>query len=218
MRDWNSLVKQRLGKLKLPEAQREEVAAELAAHLEDLEDAGEEYGIRESGTTPANLYEETDWSGLTRRIQKAKKEDFPMNTRSKSFWLPALVTFFAVQVCWAILVRTSFYAGISSTPFRPMFLLLGTLPVFGALGAYLSRCGGGSPLSRIAVGLFPAVAMFCLMTVLFFLGLMVDRQTIAARWAHIWLAIVIAVTTSSAALLLGTLPFLKRGEVTTSES
>jgi hypothetical protein len=218
MRDWNTLVKQRLGKLKLPEAQREEVAAELAAHLQDLEDAGGEYGIRESVATPANLYEATDWSGLTRKIQKAKREDFPMNSRSKSFWLPALVTFFAVQVCWAILVRTSFYANISSTPFRPMFLLLGALPVFGALGAYLSRRGGGNRVARMAVGLFPAVAMFCLMTVLFFLGLMVDRQTVAARWAHIWLAIVIGVATSGAALLLGTFPFLKNGAVTASES
>ncbi len=36
MRDWKALVRERLGCLALTPAQREEIAVELAGHLEDL--------------------------------------------------------------------------------------------------------------------------------------------------------------------------------------
>jgi hypothetical protein len=212
MRDWNSLVEQRLGNLKLPEAQREEVVAELAAHLEDLGEEKSEQEVFKQEPTATALYETTDWSRLTRNIQNAKQEPFFMNNRSRSFWLPALVTFFSMQISWAILVRTSLYERMSSSSVHPLFVFLGALPFFGALGAYLSRRGGGNRVVRMAVGVFPSVAMFCLMALIFPVGLLVDQPSVSAHWARICISILIAAVVSGLALLVGTLPFLGNSE------
>lgn len=212
MRDWKSLIDRRLSKLKLPENQRDEVVAELAAHLEDLSEDEKGQADREQEGPATAAYETTDWSRLASKLQRLKRNQFSLNGRSKAFWVPAFVTFAAMQMCWTILARTTLYERISSIGVHPALVSLIALPFFGALGAYLSRRGGGRNLARITAGVFPAIAMFCLMAVIFPISLVVDHSHVAAHWMRISLMLLASVGASGLALLVGTLPFLSKSE------
>jgi hypothetical protein len=158
------------------------------------------------------MYETTDWTRLARNVQKTKREEHFMNNRSRTFWLPALATFAAMQISWAILARTSFFEGISLIGMHPALVSLAALPFFGALGAWLSRRSGGGKFARMAVGIFPSIAMFCLMAVIFPLSLIVDHSHVSAHWVRICFSILGTVVVSGLALLVGTLPFLSNSE------
>lgn len=81
MPDWDQIVGQRLGRLKLAPEERREVIAEVAAHLEDcyreLCDAG---SPDPEGYTLAQV---PDWKALGRRIQRSKED--PMNQTIRVF-------------------------------------------------------------------------------------------------------------------------------------
>ena len=72
MPDWEQIVGERLGRLKLAPEERGEVVEELALHLEEcyreLCDAG---SPDPEGYTLAQV---PDWKALGRRIQKSKEE------------------------------------------------------------------------------------------------------------------------------------------------
>src|SRR5580700_9343574 len=104
MRDWKLLIEQRLAKLKLPKSQRDEVITELAAHLEDLSDEEKSHGIPESGSAVKAAYESTDWRKLARDVQKSKRDNYTLNSRSRTFWLPALITLTSAEFFWATLM------------------------------------------------------------------------------------------------------------------
>lgn len=210
MRDWNSLIERRLGKLKLPKSQREEVTKELAAHLEDLSEDENTSGIRESESTAATDYESTDWSNLANDIQKSKRGNYFLNSRSKTFWLPALVTLTAVQIFWAILISNSFstLASLVEVP-RPI-IFLAALPLFGAIGAYLSRRGGGNRTARIVAGIFPWLVIFALMAAIFFANFLTGHAPFAGyQHLHGWILLFAAALVPTLALLIGALPFTR---------
>jgi hypothetical protein len=78
------------------------------------------------------------------------------------------------------------------------------LPLFGAVGAYLSRCAGGDRLTRLAAGLFPGVAFFGLFCVLFAGSLIVGHASVVLIGVGLLVCALHGV-----ALLLGALPFLR---------
>ncbi len=210
MRDWNSLIEKRLGKLKLPKSQREEVVNELAAHLEDLADDENVRGACETESTVASHYESIDWSNLARNIQKSKRNDYSLNSRSKTFWLPALVTLTAVQIFWATLISNSFSALASSVAIPRPVIFLAALPLFGAIGAYLSRRGGGNRTARIVAGIFPWFVIFALMSVIFFANFLIGRAPFAGyQHLHGWILLFVGALVPTLALLIGTLPFMR---------
>jgi hypothetical protein len=75
MPDWEQLVGDRLGRLKLPREERREVVEELAAHLEDC------YAeLRHAGSPDPEGYtlaQVPDWEALSRKIRRSKEG--PMN-------------------------------------------------------------------------------------------------------------------------------------------
>src|SRR5579863_6539457 len=95
--DWQRLVRQHLGSSQLPPDVREEVVAEIAAHLEDqseddfAHDAVDDgsHRLRESHTARHAL-REIEWHKLARAIHAAKLKEEVMNNRTKGLWLPAL--------------------------------------------------------------------------------------------------------------------------------
>jgi len=137
-----------------------------------------------------------------------------MNQRTKSVWLPGLISLTAVSVFLMILqmcgVRPHFW------PFRFGLVVVVHLPwliaqpVFGALGAYLSLRAGGDRRARLVAGLFPSLVMlgaFCLVLVM---SVFVDwsvpailRVTGFAVYVCFWAVL------PGLGLLLGALPFLK---------
>lgn len=85
------MVCERLTDLKLPSDAKDQVIAELAAHLEDSEDAGE----------PTEI----SWRGLKNSIEHAKRGEETMNNRTKTVWLPSIGILFAVGLVLLVLDR-----------------------------------------------------------------------------------------------------------------
>ncbi len=138
-----------------------------------------------------------------------------MNNRTKRFWLPALISVIGACVFMMILtlvgLEPNLYAMLVLRSRLPLMIYpvwVAAQPLFGAMGAYFSRRGGGDRLTRLAAGLFPSgilLAFTCGLTLAHTivhapgdLGLLSFARTV-----------LFAVVVPGAATLLGALPFLK---------
>ena len=224
MHDWNELVRERLGRLGLDAAQREEIIAELANHLEDACEDLRARGLPESDAVEQVLNEVIDWRRLARTIRNAKREEGNMNRRTKSVWLPGLVTLALASVFLMVLeiigVHPRMWGPVGfGLPIHLPWLI--AQPVFGAVGAYLSLRAGGNRRARLAAGLFPSIAMtcaFCLMLVIgFVIGVFV-RQPMSVGLTFVGFAVVVCfwAVLPGLGLLLGALPFLKEQKAAVS--
>ncbi|HEY6303686.1 MAG TPA: hypothetical protein VIX14_11520 [Terriglobales bacterium] len=208
MPDWRALVSERLGPLKPTLEENREVIAELAAHLEDFYEEQVGRGLSESGTQRSALDEVVQWHNLARKIQRAKHKEETMNARTKHLWLPGLVSLTAAMVLLMILIQISQQPRLLGRSPLELVLLpwLVLLPFCGGAGAYLSRRGGADRRVRLLAGLLPTIVLSGLGTIL-----VLTRLVVFARphWWYGLLAVGLGIALPSAALLLGTLPFLK---------
>ena len=93
-----------------------------------------------------------------------------INGRTKTFWLPALVSLVG-SMLWRLILQRSFpqsqpllnHAGL---PLAYQLLWLAVLPLVGALSVYLSRRAGGDQVTGLTAALFPAMLMIPLWMVL----------------------------------------------------
>jgi hypothetical protein len=108
----------------------------------------------------------TDWQDLSRGIQIAKSKENFMTGRVKQFWFPALVTLLLsmgllmlIQVFgpnpWLV-SRKSGWSLVAPVAVIYLPWLL-SLPVIGAMGAYLSNRAGGSRRAAMASIVFPVL-------------------------------------------------------------
>jgi hypothetical protein len=206
--DWNALVRERLRPLDLASKESGEIVTELAAHLEDVYEAQIARGLSESEAQQIALNEVVQWRSLARNIQRSKHKEETMNARTKHLWLPGLVSLTAAMVSLMVLILISLQPRfLGRSPLQmvvlPWILLL---PLCGAAGAYLSRRGGAQCWARLIAGLFPPIVLFILSAIL-----VLTRLVIVARpqWWNGSIAIALGIVLPSAALLLGTAPFLK---------
>jgi hypothetical protein len=102
MPDWKRLVEERLASLNLPPGDKEEVIAELAAHLEDSAAADPE-----EGGTGNRALTQVPWHKVLRVIERTKHEERSMNHRTKTIWLPVIATLFATGVILLLLNRAA---------------------------------------------------------------------------------------------------------------
>lgn len=93
MPDWQELVRLRLSGLALNAAEKEEVHAELAAHLEDSYEAFRTEGLREHDAVQRTLAKVTDWKEVQRKIAFTRLRKDAMTNRVTQLWLPGLLTF-----------------------------------------------------------------------------------------------------------------------------
>ncbi|PYU50782.1 MAG: hypothetical protein DMG48_12780 [Acidobacteria bacterium] len=163
MPDWQELVRKRLSGLKLGSAEREEVHAELAVHLEESYESLRTKGLPEQAAMQQTLAQVADWQDLRREIQIARtvKENL-MNDRVRQLWLPGLLTFALsmgllelVQKFGARPIVLDLDKGTPVLMFYTPWLL--ALPLAGALGAYLSKRAGGSARIVLASSIFPVL-------------------------------------------------------------
>ena len=211
MPDWKAIVRDRLLPLDLSAKQRQDVVAELAAHLEDLYEEQMRQGLSEREARENATSEIVRWRKLAKDIRSAKLTEGIMNARTKQFWLPGLLSLATSMVFLMTLVQISLQPRYLGRSPLQMVLLpwLALLPVCGAGGAYLSRRGGGYRWMRLAAGLFPTVVLFILCSILVITHLLVPDQP------RLWygsLAVTLGIVLPSASLLLGTLPFLRQRE------
>lgn len=210
MHGWEHIVRERLESSRCAIVNTDSVISELAAHLEETHDAALWRGLTEQAATQIALQEIGDWRALAKHISRAQSTEDLMNHRTKSLWLPALVTLLGASVClmacqlWGMQPRLIWVGKLAMTFYWPW---LATLPFFGAAGAYLSQHGQATLRVRLAAALSPALIILIVMIGILPLGLVVDGFhffffVAFALGAINWVAI------PALALFLGALPFL----------
>lgn len=264
MRDWKQLVRERLATLNLPSNAKEEVVAELAAHLEDSASMDPETTESEN-----RALARIPWHKLLRAIERTKREEEEMNRRTKTLWLPSIAVLFTIGLillflgrapfwqgfiwiaCMALLLCTvaseanhlnrrtrslwlpalanlaaaslftlvltkisllpRFVEGLNSGTGRWLYLVwLFSCPLFGALGAFLSRRAGGSRFARVAAGTFPAIAMFVLCMVAIPISALFEPNAFVLHHpSAVALGVLLWAGGPGIALFAGTAPFLK---------
>jgi FtsH-binding integral membrane protein len=135
MPDWDNLVREHMKALDLPAHLKEEVFAELCAHLEDATaNAPDQQTLRQVPT-------HAQWHKLSLSIQRAKQQEGLMqeglmNDRIKHFWLMATGTWLTATLSVMVLQR----------PDQPLqyliefyFPWLAALPLVCAAGAYFAQ-------------------------------------------------------------------------------
>ena len=103
MPDWKELVRQNLPGLNLPADHKEEVIAELAAHLEDAAD--DSTAAEETDTSVIN---QVRWRKLRRSIERTKRPEGRMSRLTKLFCLPAISVLFALGLVLLFMNRDAF--------------------------------------------------------------------------------------------------------------
>jgi hypothetical protein len=180
MPDWQKLVRQRLSGLALEASEKEEVHAELAAHLEETYEALLRRGMTGSEAIDKALSLAGDWHDLQRGIYSARMRKDTVTNRVTQLWLPGLLTFVLssgilalLQIFgpkpWILAMRGVLPLGVLYIP----WVLL--LPLVGALGAYLSWRGGGSQRAMLSSILFPVLPFLASILVALPFSLIFDR-------------------------------------------
>jgi len=172
MRDWREFVQSKLDELALPPGTKADVVDELAAHLEETCAELRKQGMTEESAVRLALSQVKDWHKLQRKIQSARTKENIMTNRVKQFWFPALVTLLLsmgllmlIQVFgpspWTVSRKSGWtFVAPVAVIYLPWLL---SLPVIGAIGAYLSNRGGGSRravFSSIVFPVLPYLAFF----------------------------------------------------------
>jgi hypothetical protein len=162
MRDWQELVRQGLAGLDLDAAEKEEVHAELAAHLEESYENSCKQGVPEREAVLCALSQVKNWRDLQRKIFIAKRRGHFMKKRVQQLWIPGFLTLIISVVFQMMLQKLGFRVRIvGSGPNAILFYVpwLAGLPFFGALGAYLSSRAGGSRGTMVLASVFPVLAL-----------------------------------------------------------
>ena len=169
-----------LGHLALSEAESLQVREELAAHLEDSYLSLRAQGVSESEAVRLTCDQVSSWQELRREILAAKSEAF-MQNRVSQLWIPGLVTLFGSAALLAA-IRDSWACGPCVIhPGDPSSIVLYfpwlfSLPLFGALGAYLSLRARAKGLAVHCAGAFPALIMAAALLAVLLVALVLDRH------------------------------------------
>jgi hypothetical protein len=162
MSDWQELVRQRLSGLALGAEEKDEVHAELAAHLEESYESLRTKGLSEQAAMQQTLGQVADWQALRRRIQTARTKGNIMNDRVRQLWLPGMLTFTLSMALLELVQKfgprpivLDLDKGTPVLMFYTSWLL--TLPFAGAMGALLSKRAGGSPKILAISSVFPVL-------------------------------------------------------------
>jgi hypothetical protein len=225
VRDWNALVRERLGSVGAAHEQQvecDEVVAELAGHLEDSYEASRGEGVCESEAVARAFDEVADWPALARSIHRAKRgpgDTYKMNGRSRQLWLPGLASLTAGNLLLMALsyaIQDPRLLAERSTAWFPGLALMvaympwiAAQPLVGALGAWLSRRAGGGRVTRLCAGLFPSLVMLGCWGLFVPVSAAIERHSWALRHPlYVALGAFAWVAPAMMGLLLGALPFL----------
>jgi hypothetical protein len=213
MRNWEAVVERQLNGLVLEPAESAEVIAELAAHLAETCEELRKQGMTEEEAARRTLSQVEDWQKLSRLIQTARIKESVMTNRVKQFWLPSLVTLF---LSMGLLMLVQFFGPNPWTVSRksgwtlvaPVAVIylpwLISLPVIGAMGAYLSNRAGGSrraAFSSIVFPVLPYLAFFLL--ALPVMAIFNDRLAHSIMFGALFVGLFAWVLAPGAALLAG---------------
>lgn len=229
MRDWRKEASRKLADSKLSAAEREEIARELAGHLEDLCAAACSNGQGEDAAAQRAAAELHEDKHLGAHLFRARKENvMNLNDRTKRLWLPGMTILLVSAASLTIFqiaglrpyFQTVWFRGDSMTPHSVysylMFYVpwLCVLPFLGAASAYWSRRVGSGRVAGLAVGLFPVLVFLAIFLVFVPASLAMGKLPPAEEFIPAFAGLIVSwVVIPGAALLLGVLPFLLSGSV-----
>src|SRR5215467_4903916 len=180
MPDWQELVRQRLPGLALDAKDRDNVHAELAAHLEESYETLREEGLADHEAIQRTLARSGDWKDLQRKIDSARTGKDTMTNRVTQLWLPGLLTFALSMGLLAIAQKfgprpivLELGKGTPILMLYPSWLMI--LPLAGALGAYLSKRAGGSVPMVFVSSVFPVLPYAVVFMIAIPVGLVIEH-------------------------------------------
>lgn len=180
MPDWHELVRQRLSGLALDAAEKDEVHAEVAAHLEESYESLRTKGLTDHAARQQAFAQVSNWKSLQREVYFAKRGVFLMQKRLHQLWIPGFLTLILSTVFLMMLQKLGFQPRVvGSGPNTILFYVpwLLSLPVFGAAGTYFSSRAGGSRATVLLASIFPVLALTAAFLLMFPIGLTVERIT-----------------------------------------
>jgi hypothetical protein len=215
MPDWQEIIRRKLIGLPLSRRERENLTSELATHLDDLYAELLASGIAEPEASAICLEQLHDLQQIAAAARQSQIwEDF-MNQRSRTLWLPGLVTLTMASVSLMVMQLLAFsrprVLWVDAGAVAIGFIWLASLLPCGALGAYLSRRAGGSRWNSIVASLFPSLIMLGLFCTVLPIAIVVERNFyILHHPRYFGLALLVWIIVPGIALLLGALPVLWR--------
>jgi hypothetical protein len=218
VREWSALVRRHLASVRVDERRHREISAELAAHLEDAYDAALRSGCTEAEAIARAMEHVPDWSSLAVAVERSADEDSTMTRQAMTVLLPGTTIMLAAATGLAFVVYSTPAARWVDPRWQVHALAAGLAFLFylvlGAIGAAWSRHVGGSPGERLAAGVFPLVLHVAVA------GPPVGADTLYALSGgsgglHLGIntinMILVMLVVPGSALLLGGLPFARRG-------
>jgi hypothetical protein len=168
-------------------------------------------------------------AGVAMLFAAAASESSRLSPRTRDFWLPGFVSMTAAGLFWlaADFVYDPSYS-FTKISLHPLdlvrshagparsfyFAWLVAQILFGALGAYFSRRGGGTRAARISAGALPAIMLFGLGALAVPISFLIARKTGAQPvQAHLALGIFVWGVAPAITMLLGVAPFLREPSV-----
>jgi hypothetical protein len=159
MHEWRKLVQVQLARLPLPPGTKADVVEEIAGHLEEVYLRHRRQGMTEELAAQRAMSQISDWNALERHIRNAKESENLMHNRARQLWFPGLLTLTLVTALLPMLLKLGLEPRIVSWNGPDTVLLyvpwLMMLPLFGALGAYVSLRAGGSARAILVSGISP---------------------------------------------------------------
>lgn len=228
MPDWQKLVRRQLSGLSLDATEKDEVHAELAAHLEETYEGLVKEGEAGPAAVQRVLSLAGDWKDLRRRIQMARRKGNNMTNRVRQLWLPGFLTLFTSM---SLLILIDFFGPRpqvvhvqpndaynvslqlrSWSVIAPVAVVyvpwLLTLLLIGASGAYLSYRAGASQRVVFLSILFPVLPYSTFFLIGFPLSLILGEKNFTHNimFSAFLVGLVAWVLLPGAALLVGGLP------------
>jgi hypothetical protein len=219
VRDWQKFARERLDLGSLERAQQDEIAVEMAGHLEDLCESYQSRGLGDSDAACRACDQVRSWGRLSRRIRRAMRKR-GINDRTRQLWLPGLASLtagnlFLMAVSYASL-QPRMVIERSTTWFPALALMVGyapwlaAQPLVGALGAWLSQRAGGGRAMRLCAGLFPSIVMLACWGLFIPASAALERDVWATRHpGYLVLGALVWIVPAAMGLLFGCLPFLR---------
>jgi hypothetical protein len=177
MPDWQKLVRQRLSGIALDAEEKDEVHAELAAHLEESYEVFCKEGLDEKEALHRSFAQVGDWRDLQRRILIAKRSGYPMLKRVHQLWIPGFLTMALSIVFLVTLRKLGFNPRMVSWRDSDIFFYapwLVSLSFLGALGAYISSRAGGSRGIALLASISPALALTLTFLLMFPIDMIIE--------------------------------------------
>lgn len=178
MPNWQELVCQRLSGLALDATEQDEIAAELASHLEESYEVFCREGLPQREAVQRTLVQVADWQDLQRKIFIARRREHPMQKRVHQLWIPGFLTLMLSMIFLITLQTFGFQPRIVGSGQNTILFYapwLASLPFFGALGAYLSARGGGLLGTVLLASVFPVLALTAAFLLMFPIGFVIGR-------------------------------------------